>query len=175
MPRGTLQTMFQQKAFDELRRLGLTPESERIARSSRPEQTGMLVVEQVIPDSAADGKLAPGDILIRINGKLVTEFMPLGALLDSHVGQEIDIELERGGRQVMAKVLVDDLHAITPDEYIEFGDGDRQQAVVPAGASLQPCCRGNLCGQSRLPVVEVRNSARRRYYRGGRRSRAGPR
>ncbi len=121
--RGTLQTMFQQKAFDELLRLGLTPESERIARSSQPEQTGMLVVEQVIPDSAADGKLAPGDILIRINGKLVTAFVPLGALLDSHVGQEIDIELERGGRQVMATVRVDDLHAVTPDEYIEFGDG----------------------------------------------------
>ncbi len=120
--RGTLQTTFQSKAYDELRRLGLTTDSERIARSSFPEQTGMLVVEQVIPDSPAAGELAPGDILIRINGELITKFVPLEAILDSHVGREIDIELERGGKQVITKVLVDDLHAITPDEYIEFGD-----------------------------------------------------
>lgn len=120
--RGTLQTTFQNKAYDELRRLGLTAESERLARSSFPEQTGMLVVDQVIPDSPAAGELAPGDILIRINGKLITKFVPLESILDSHVGQEIDIELERGGKPVVARILVDDLHAITPDEYLEFGD-----------------------------------------------------
>src|SRR5210317_451942 len=59
--RGTLQTMFQAKAYDEVARLGLTDESERLVRSTFPDQTGMLVVEQVIPDSPADGKLEPGD------------------------------------------------------------------------------------------------------------------
>jgi len=121
--RGTLQTTFQSKAYDELLRLGLTAESERLARLSFPEQTGMLVVDQVIPDSPAAGKLAPGDILIRVNGELVTEFVPLEAILDGHVGEEIDIELERGGTNIVAQVFVDDLHAITPDEYLEFGDG----------------------------------------------------
>ena len=121
--RGTLQTTLQSKAYDELRRLGLTADSERLSRSSFPEQTGMLVVDQVIPASPAAGKLAPGDILLRVNGELVTEFIPLEDILDSHVNEEIDIELERGGKQVVTKVLVDDLHAITPDEYLEFGDG----------------------------------------------------
>ena len=121
--RGTLQTTFQSKAFDELRRLGLTPETERQARSKRKQQTHMLAVGSVVPDSPAAGKLAPGDILIGINGELVTEFVPLEALLDSHVGQEIEIEVERGGRHIVSNVRVDDLHAITPDEYIEFGDG----------------------------------------------------
>jgi S1-C subfamily serine protease len=121
--RGTLQTTFQSKAYDELLRLGLTAESERLARLSFPQQTGMLVVDQVIPDSPAAGELAPGDILIRVNGELVTEFVPLEAILDSHVGEEIDIELERGGKNIVARVLVDDLHGITPDEYLEFGDG----------------------------------------------------
>jgi len=121
--RGTLQTTFQSKAYDELLRLGLTAESERLARLSFPEQTGMLVVDQVIPDSPAAGKLAPGDILVRVNGELVTEFVPLEAILDGHVGEEIDIELERGGTNIVAQVFVDDLHAITPDEYLEFGDG----------------------------------------------------
>lgn len=121
--RGTLQTMFERKAYDELKRLGLTDESERVVRSAYPDQTGMLTVEQVIPDSAAAGKLAPGDILIRINNELVTEFIPLAAVLDEHVGDEIDVELERGGKRVIETVEVTDLHAITPDEFLEFGDG----------------------------------------------------
>ena len=122
VPRGTLQTTFRSEPYDELRRLGLTEESERIARNAAPRQTSMLTVEQVIPGSAAAEVLAPGDILLRVNGELVTQFVPLEALLDSHVGQEIDIQLERGGRRVDARVRVDDLHAITPDEYLEFGD-----------------------------------------------------
>ena len=121
--RGTLQTTFQSKAFDELKRLGLTAASEREARSRDSERTSMLTVEQVIPDSPAAGKLAPGDILIRVNGELTTEFVPLEAVLDSHVGQEIEIEIERGGKQLIHTVRVDDLHSITPDEYLEFGDG----------------------------------------------------
>ena len=122
VPRGTLQTMFELKAYDELGRLGLTEKSEQLVRSANPEQTGMLTVEQVIPESDAADKLAPGDILLRINGKLVTEFVPLAAILDDNVGNEIAIELERGGQRLTETVLVGDLHAISPDEYLEFGD-----------------------------------------------------
>ncbi|MBT8440787.1 MAG: trypsin-like peptidase domain-containing protein, partial [Gammaproteobacteria bacterium] len=122
VPRGTLQTTFHSQPYDELRRLGLTAESEQLVRSKFPEQTGMLTVHRVIPDSAAAEQIAPGDILIRIDGELVTEFVPLAALLDDHVNEAIDIEVERGGRRVVASIRVDDLHAITPDEYIEFGD-----------------------------------------------------
>ena len=121
--RGTLQTTFFSRPYDELRRLGLTTESEQLVRSAFPEQTGMLTVQHVIPDSAAAAKIAPGDILIRINGKLVTEFVPLEALLDDHVNEVIELEVERGGRRLIESIRVDDLHAITPDEYIEFGDG----------------------------------------------------
>lgn len=120
--RGTLQVTFQSKPYDELKRLGLTAESERLARSSFPGQTGMLTVDKVIPGSAAAGRLAPGDILIRINGKLVTEFIPLEVILDANVGKSIEIEVERGGQHIAHSVRVDDLHAITPDEYLEFGD-----------------------------------------------------
>ncbi len=120
--RGTLQTTFQSKPYDELRRLGLTEESERVARSSFPKQTGMLVIDQVIPGSPAAESLAPGDILVRVNGELVTEFVPLAAVLDSNVGEEISVELERGGKSIVTNVQVDDLHAITPAEYLEFGD-----------------------------------------------------
>jgi S1-C subfamily serine protease len=114
--------MFERKAYDELTRLGLTEDSERIVRMFYPDQTGMLTVEQVIPGSPAAGKLAPGDILLRVNGELVSEFIPLAAVLDEHVGEEVEIEVERGGRSIIENVLVTDLHAISPSEFLEFGD-----------------------------------------------------
>lgn len=121
--RGTLQTTFHNEPYDELRRLGLTEESEREARTRYPEQTGMLTVGHVIPGSPADGKLATGDILVRVNGNLLTQFVPLEAILDNYVGRNIEVMVERGGKQFKHKIRVQDLHAITPDEYIEFGDG----------------------------------------------------
>ena len=120
--RGTLQTTFESKAYDELRRLGLHDDTERLARSEFPEQTGMLVVAQVIPGSHADGKLAPGDILTHADGNLIAEFVPLATMLDDKVGGDIELRIERGGREHRVSVQVDDLHDITPDEYIEFGD-----------------------------------------------------
>lgn len=120
--RGTLQTIFARQPFDELNRLGLTAKSEELVRSRLPEETGMLTVDQVIPEAAAAGKLEPGDILLRVNGELVTEFVPLAAVLDDNVGETIEMELERGGRTIVETIEVTDLHAITPDEYLQFGD-----------------------------------------------------
>jgi len=120
--RGTLQTTFVRQTYDELTRLGLTMETESLTRKRYPEQTGMLTVDQVIPESPASGKLQPGDILVRVNGELVTEFVPLAAVLDDNVGDTVTLELERGGRSVISEIAVSDLHAITPDEFLEFGD-----------------------------------------------------
>ncbi|MGI9223483.1 MAG: trypsin-like peptidase domain-containing protein [Woeseiaceae bacterium] len=120
--RGTLQTMFHNRAYDELQRLGLTEDTERLVRSAFPDHTGMLTVEQVIPNSPAAGKLEPGDILLRIDGELVTEFVPLAAMLDDRVGRDVEIEVERGGRSITHSLVVTDLHAISPAEYLEFGD-----------------------------------------------------
>lgn len=120
--RGTLQTEFVSRPYDELRRLGLTGETEALVRSAKPQQTGMLTVQQVIPGSPADGKLAPGDILVRVDGELVTEFVPLAAMLDDKVGGSVTLDMERGGRTVSAELLVTDLHGITPDRFLQFGD-----------------------------------------------------
>ncbi|MEM9208718.1 MAG: trypsin-like peptidase domain-containing protein [Pseudomonadota bacterium] len=120
--RGTLQTEFVRKTYDELRRLGLTEATEAEVRATDPALTGMLTVEQIIADSPADGRLQPGDILVRIDGELVTGFIPLAATLDSKVGQSIEIDVERGGREVSVELDVSDLHAITPDEFLQFGD-----------------------------------------------------
>ena len=123
VPRGTLRSEFVHKPYAELRRLGLTEETEALMREAYPEQTGLLVVEQVLPGAAAGEFLRPGDILVRINGELVSEFVPLAAALDDNVGRSVTVEIARGGVAHEQGITVDDLHRITPDEFIEFGEG----------------------------------------------------
>jgi len=120
--RGTLQVTFDYTPYDELERLGLRPGTEALARRAAPDLTGMLVVREVQPGSPSEGLLQPGDILVRVNGQLVTTFEPLAELLDGAVGSRITVEVERGGEPVTEQVEVQDLHAITPAEYLEFGD-----------------------------------------------------
>jgi S1-C subfamily serine protease len=120
--RGTLQTEFRYRPYDELRRLGLQGATEAEVRKAQPEGTGMLVVSDVQPGSASDGVMLPGDVLVRVNGALVTRFDPLEAILDDSVGSNVDLQLQRGGKLYNAKLKVDDLDAITPAAYLEFGD-----------------------------------------------------
>jgi S1-C subfamily serine protease len=121
--RGTLLTEFVHKPYAELRRLGLNRETEARVRAAYPRQTGMLVVEQVIPGSAAADLLRPGDVLVEVEDTVIAEFVPLAALLDAHVGKPISVIVERGGEEITHEIIVDDLHAITPNEYIEYGEG----------------------------------------------------
>ena len=120
--RGSLQTVFQQLPYDELRRLGLQPATEELARREHPEQMGLLVVEQVTPGGPAQEVLQPGDILLRVNGELISSFVPLEAILDESVDRSITLELQRGGLTRIHRVTVRDLHSITPDRYMEISD-----------------------------------------------------
>ena len=120
--RGTLQTEFVRTSYDELSRLGLTEDVEARVRETFPDQTGMLVVSRVVPGSPAEGSLQPGDILIRLADELITEFVPLEAILDENVGGSVSLEVQRGGVTFEHDVPVQDLHSITPDEYMQFGD-----------------------------------------------------
>jgi S1-C subfamily serine protease len=122
VPRGTLETVFKYTPYDELRRLGLAAATEVRMRHDFPKLTGMLVVDDVQPGSEADGKLSPGDILISIDGKPVPEFFALEKVLDDSVGRPIKVEIQRGAEPIAVTFAVQDLHAITPDEYLEFGE-----------------------------------------------------
>ncbi len=120
--RGTLQTILGYTPFDELRRLGLTTETESAVRKAFPTGTGMLVVREVQPGSAAFSDLQPGDVLVKMNDKYVTQFEPFEELLDASIGQGVTVEVQRGGVTRSARLTVEDLEAITPAEYLEFGD-----------------------------------------------------
>lgn len=122
VPRGHLSVIFSHQPFDELRRLGLREATEASVREQFPGQTGLLVVTQVIPGGGADGKLQVGDVLTRVAGHAVSEFVPLEALLDESVGGELAVTVERNGTALEYAIAVEDLHAVAPDEYLEVGD-----------------------------------------------------
>jgi S1-C subfamily serine protease len=122
VPRGTLETVFKYTPYDELKRLGLNPDTEARLRGAYPKLTGMLVVDDVQPGSAADGVLAPGDILVAVDGKPVPEFFALEDVLDNHVGRQIEVEVQRGRASIRHALDVQSLGAITADEFIEFGE-----------------------------------------------------
>lgn len=140
--RGTIQCQWMIKPFDECRRLGLTPEWESAVRSAFPKETGMLVAEIVLPEGPSDTKIEEGDVLLKVNDELLTQFVRLDDILDSSVDQKVKLMVQRGGEDVEVEVTVGDLHAITPDRFVSvagasFHDLSYQQARLYAVA-----CKG---------------------------------
>jgi S1-C subfamily serine protease len=121
--RGGLQVVFRNRAFDELRRLGLRTETEAAVRRRFPGGTGLLVVDEVVPGGPGDGLLLPGDVLLSVAGRPLRDFVTLEAALDDAVGERIALEIERRGTPQQVELAVEDLHAVTPAEYLEFGGG----------------------------------------------------
>lgn len=137
--RGDMQCQFLLKPFDECRRLGLTPEWEEAIRMAFPDETNMLVAEIILPSGPSHGKIEEGDVLVKINGELITQFLRLDDILDSSVGETIQVQLQRGGKDVDVDIEVGDLHKITPDRFVtvagaSFHDLSYQQARLYAVA-----------------------------------------
>ncbi|KAK5131572.1 hypothetical protein LTR08_000827 [Meristemomyces frigidus] len=149
--RGTIQTQWVLKAFDECRRLGLNPEWEKKVREKFPKETGMLVAEVILPKGPAHEKLEEGDVLVQVNGELLTQFVRLDDVLDSSVSGKVRLLVQRGGADVEVELDVGDLHAITPDRFVSvagaaFHDLSYQQARLYA-VSLKDagvyCCEAS--------------------------------
>ncbi|KAF2268552.1 Pro-apoptotic serine protease NMA111 [Lojkania enalia] len=137
VPRGTIQVQWILKPFDECRRLGLTPDWETAIRQKFPKETGMLVAEVVLGDGPASGKIQEGDLLTRVNGKLLTQFIRLDTILDDSVGKAVSLTVQRAGENLEFELDVANLHDITPDRFVRvagasFHDLSYQQARLYA-------------------------------------------
>jgi S1-C subfamily serine protease len=158
--RGTIQTQWILKAFDECRRLGLTSEWEGEMRKQFPKETGMLVAEVVLPKGPAHKHLEEGDVLVKVNGELLTQFIRLDDILDSNVGKKVKLMVLRGGSPVEVELDVGNLHDITPDRFVSvagasFHSLSYQQARLYAVALKDAgvyCCEAS--GSFRLEGAE---------------------
>ncbi|PRP82453.1 pro-apoptotic serine protease [Planoprotostelium fungivorum] len=122
-PRGDLQTVFRHTPYDEVHRLGLRGVTESTFRKENANETGMLVVDSVIPESPSYNVLEPGDVIVSLQGELLTQFIRLEDIMDSHVGQTVTIEIERGGVPMTHKLPIVDLHQLEPSTFLEVGGG----------------------------------------------------
>jgi hypothetical protein len=96
----------------------LTAEWEDIVRKGFPKEVGMLVAETVLPEGPAHEYVEEGDILVKVNGELLTKFVRLDEILDDSVGKPVQLLLQRGGQDIEIELTVQDLHAITPDRFL---------------------------------------------------------
>ena len=117
--RGTILTEFEFLPIDQLKRLGMSRSTESLLLENK--DNGLLVAKRIIKDSPVYNHLKSGDILTRINGNPISDYIDLANHLDSNVDQEISIELERSGKKISFSVVVTDLFNVTPESYLTLG------------------------------------------------------
>lgn len=100
----------------------------------------------------------PGDILVRLDSQIVTDFKEMEAKLDyaSERGATVSVEVERHGATVEVDLGVQDLHAVTPNRFVDFGGACLHQLSYQQArnfnaalgqvyvAEVSPCARGGV-------------------------------
>ena len=140
--RGDIQCQFILKPFDECKRLGLTEKWEDQIRQAFPKETNMLVAEIVLPEGPSHSKVEEGDVLIKVNGELLTQFIRLDDILDSTVGKTVKLLLLRGGDEVEVEIEVGDLHKITPDRFVSVAGGSFHSLSYQQARLYGVACKG---------------------------------
>lgn len=140
--RGTIQCQFLMKPFDECRRLGLTSNLEAAVRKQFPKATNMLVAEIVLPEGPSHNKIEEGDVLSKVNGELLADFIRLDDILDSHVGKSIRVTVQRGGQDIDVDIEVGDLHQITPDRFVSVAGASFHSLSYQQARLYGVACKG---------------------------------
>lgn len=124
----------------------------------RSELIGMLTVESTVPGGPADGKLHTGDVLVQVGDNICTDFIELEEALDSSVGREMRITLDRAGQEVAVSVRVGDFHRVTPDRFLEVWGGVVHALSYQQARNFRAQCGltyvaepGYVLGQSSVP------------------------
>ncbi|KAH6255026.1 hypothetical protein HBI40_252590 [Parastagonospora nodorum] len=97
-------------------------------REKFPTETGMLVAKVVLPQGPASTRIKVGDILVKINHELITQFVYLDSVLDNAVGNTISVTIQRGSANIEFELDVGNLHDITPDKFVSVA-GAKFQAL----------------------------------------------
>ncbi|KAJ2359064.1 hypothetical protein IWW50_000262 [Coemansia erecta] len=121
-PRGTLQVVFQHMTHVQAERLGLEAEAAACEGVRADNSTGVLTVHKVVPSGPADGVLQVGDIIISVNGTVVTGFPQLFGIVDAEVGHEVSMRVFRKSQFIAVQTMVQDLYEVMPARTLTLGD-----------------------------------------------------
>ena len=166
--RGTIQTVFKYKPYDETRRLGLPDSFESEVRSSHPDGTGMLVVDQCVPSGPGNvAGLRSGDILLNVNGKLCVSFVDLEEQLDMAAKSKtlvglhkdcasaelaassiVNLVVWRSGEELAFSVPVGNLHELVPSTILEAGATVFHTLSYHQAINYHVPCSGVFCAWS---------------------------
>ncbi|KAI3848070.1 hypothetical protein MKW92_046214 [Papaver armeniacum] len=137
VPRGTLQATFLHKSFLGECIDGLKIEPKQMAKDTLP---GVLVVDSVVPDGPAHNQLKVGDVLLKVNGEVITDFLKLETTLDENVDRKIDVVIQRDDILLTFNLMVQNLHSITPNRFLEVTGSVIQPLPYQLARSLNTKC-----------------------------------
>jgi S1-C subfamily serine protease len=146
--RGDIQCQFSLKPFDECKRLGLGFDRESEIRHAFPKETNMLVATRVLPEGPAHDKIEEGDILISVNGEMLTVFHRLDDILDSNVDNLVEFLLCRGGKDIKVEISIGNLHNITPHRALNLAGALFQEVSYQQARRYGVACKGVCIGDA---------------------------
>jgi hypothetical protein len=126
--------------FHEALRLGFPCKVEELVRKDLLAETGFLVIHSMVLGGPAQNHLRIWDVLVRVNGDFVTRFLKLETVLDDNVGKQIHIEVVTGGVLEKVSLKVQDLHSITPKNFLELSGGIVHPLSYQQARNFLPCC-----------------------------------
>ncbi len=140
---------------DAIKNLGLAPLTPARILAARPGTKRALQVEKALPP----GPLAPGDIILAVDGVIIGEDSYLfDKLMDGKAGGEAEIEVARNGSTGTLKVPVAEAHSAKVLRFISFSGGIFTPYTI--GARLET-------GENSDGVLMVRADKGSPFYRSG--------
>ena len=122
VPRGTLETVFKYTPYDELRRLGLSAQTEARMRAPTRSSPACWWSMRCSPDRPRTACCPPATSSWRSTASRSRSSSRSRTCSTIMSGDEIKVEVQRGNETLRHALEVESLSAITADEYIEFGE-----------------------------------------------------
>eukprot|EP00510_Aplanochytrium_minuta_P006776 CAMPEP_0184042620 /NCGR_PEP_ID=MMETSP0955-20130417/66449_1 /TAXON_ID=627963 /ORGANISM="Aplanochytrium sp, Strain PBS07" /LENGTH=920 /DNA_ID=CAMNT_0026333405 /DNA_START=166 /DNA_END=2926 /DNA_ORIENTATION=- len=125
VPRGTIQVAWKHKTFEEVKRYDVPDNIIQTMKKAAVDENEMymLTVEKLLPKGPAhDAGVRNGDVLYKINGKMIHTYIEAEALLDDNIGKKMKMEFIRDGKEISFDMVVQDLEDISPKEFIEVSN-----------------------------------------------------
>lgn len=115
--RGTLQSTWLSKTRAECDALGVT---QKTLEAYGLDKSGLLSVNQILPDGPSHGKVEPGDLLLLANNSRFESIAAFEDLLDRNVRGSIHVLIWRHSQELEYELIVQDASKLAPYWILEW-------------------------------------------------------